>query len=69
MKRFDLSRAGPLALSLALSLAMSFAVGEAIAAQGMKAAAALEASRHVAQPLLARSHRARIADIARTRAS
>jgi hypothetical protein len=41
MKRFDLSRAAPLALSLALSMVMSLVALDAIVAKGMRAAAAL----------------------------
>ena len=48
MKKFDLSRVAPLALSVALSLALSMAVVDAISAQGMQAVAALEGSQPVA---------------------
>jgi hypothetical protein len=50
MKKFDLSRVA-FALSVALSLTLSFVVVDAIAAEGMKAAAALKSSRSVVQPL------------------
>jgi hypothetical protein len=55
MKKFDMSRVAPLALSVALSLAVSFTAVDAIAALGMKAAASLGGSQPVGQPLLARS--------------
>jgi hypothetical protein len=55
MKKFDMSRAAPLALSVALSLVVSFTVVDAIAALGMKAVASLGGSQPIGQPLLARS--------------
>jgi hypothetical protein len=54
MKKLDMSRAA-LALSVALSLTLSFAVVDTIAAEGMKAAAALKSSRKLVQPLHAQS--------------
>jgi hypothetical protein len=59
MKKFDLSRVA-IALSVALSLTLSFVVVDAIAAEGMKAAAALRSSRPVIQPLHAQSRRAAV---------
>jgi hypothetical protein len=50
MKKFDLSRVA-FALSVALSLTLSFVAVDAIAAEGMKAAAALRSSRPVVQPM------------------
>lgn len=64
MKKFDLSRVAPLALSLALSLTLCFAVVDSIAALGMQAIAALEGSQHVAQPVLAQVQQAPIANAA-----
>jgi hypothetical protein len=64
VKKSDLSRVSLPALSIALSLAMSFTVMDVIAAQGMKAVAALENSQPVAHPLLAQAHRVRVANAA-----
>jgi hypothetical protein len=55
MKKFDMSRVAPFALSVALSLALSFTAVDAIAALGMKAVASLGGSQPVGQPLQARS--------------
>jgi hypothetical protein len=55
MKKFDMSRVAPLALSVALSLAVSFTVVDAIAALGMKAVASMGGLQPLGQPLLARS--------------
>ena len=54
MKTFDLSRVA-LALVVALSWTLSFVVVDSIAAEGMKAVAALKSSGAVVQPLHARS--------------
>jgi hypothetical protein len=64
MKKSDLSRVAPLALSVAMSLALSITVVDTISAEGMKAAAVLEGSQRVAPPLLAESHQARVANAA-----
>jgi hypothetical protein len=57
MKKLDLSRVA-FALSVAVSLTLSYVVVDTIAAEGMKAAAALKSSRSVVQPLHARSNAA-----------
>jgi len=54
MKKSDLSRVA-FASSVALSMTLSFVVVDTIAAEGMKAAAALRSSRAPVQPLHARS--------------
>jgi hypothetical protein len=54
MKKLDLSRVA-FALSVAVSLTLSWVVVDTIAAEGMKAAAALKRSRTVVQPLHAQS--------------
>ena len=59
MKKFYLSRVA-IALSVALSLTLSFVFVDMIAAEGMKAVAALKSSRPVTQPLHAQSRRAAI---------
>jgi hypothetical protein len=66
MKEFDLSRVA-IALSVALSLTLSFVVVDVIAAEGMKAVAALKSSRPVTQPLHAQSHRAAVRNAASAR--
>ena len=55
MKKFDLSGVA-FGLSVALSWTLSFVVVDSIAAEGMKAAAALKSSRTLVQPLHARSN-------------
>jgi hypothetical protein len=67
VKKLDLSRVSLPALSIALSLALSFTVVDVIAAQGMKAVAALENSQPFAYPLQAQAHLERVANAARTR--
>jgi hypothetical protein len=54
MKKLNLSRVA-FALSVATSLTLSCIVVDTIAAQGMKAAAALRSSQTVVRPLHARS--------------
>jgi hypothetical protein len=66
MKKLNLSRVA-IALSIALSLTLSFVVVDAIAAEGMKAAAALRSSRPVIQPLHTQSGRAAVSRPAATR--
>jgi hypothetical protein len=56
MKKFELSQAAPLALSLLLSFSLSIAVMDAIAAQGGEAVAALTSAQPEPQPLLTRSN-------------
>jgi hypothetical protein len=68
MKKFDLSRVA-FALSVALSWTLSIVVVDTIAAEGMKAAAALKSSRPVIQPLHAQSRRAAIPNAASVRVS
>jgi hypothetical protein len=66
MKKFDLVRVAPLALSVALSLALSLTAVNTIAALGMKSiAAAEEVPQHDARPLLAQANRTRVAGAAR----
>jgi hypothetical protein len=61
MKKFELSRVAPLALSGVMSLWLSFAAADVIAAQGTKAVAALRGSQAGsqlgAQPVLAQWNR------------
>jgi hypothetical protein len=69
MKRFELSRVTPFALSAALSLALTICAADALSSLGMKAAESLKASHHVAPPLLAQSHRVCAANAVCVRAS